>query len=718
MNTSVICIIISIYFSLTYPCLLMSPHRVWALRPQAAARENVTVAGLLYGLTGPPETANNIDKPDLLHSSENKPSGLSRRELLFAPFKSSKAKSAEQSVVYHSNRMPRREFVKSAAALISGLTLLNSSDVLSSQDKIAFTPRSGEEYFKMLEGFDRDRCLAAVNELKAIFEQEGEYELKYRIIVGLIINGFGNSNKAVPFSKYSIQAIDADFIPALTKLIFNPATKDELQQKVILLISELSYKGSNKAGQSLADIICSKKVKEALRLLAFSALNELAREKVPGAAEHLERIMLVVDGELFPILIKSILEPGTSNEIKRALIPLIVEHGYRGGKRAAYNLAYIGAASYLDAELRALALSELRNLKNKRWTFYDLEKMMPLFEKIAAEDISEKDSKLMGYRYKMLESINDILQYLTLNGPEPALAVVTLKKIYKKRGERNILSRTRGRKGVILVLLDTDFRVEFSHGEKIVAVAGEVLGNEDIEIKPITIKNTELISPEDEKKLRGIAKENPDKTIVVNISLGSKGNLSWIRGLLNPKLVEELGQNTVFVLSGGNRNIICPQTPPEFDNVLYIGGVTKNDSDNWVRWSIDDNSGTSVGPDIFGLASIYTVDKQGRGTSFAAPRVAALLSLILNHNLDRSIPDCKEWLKRQALPLKGDRLFHLEMLGAGVFDTQKINTHIYKGWEPPDKKEPAASTQNNLSTKPADKYKDTHNITYAIGISA
>ncbi len=153
-------------------------------------------------------------------------------------------------------------------------------------------------------------------------------------------------------------------------------------------------------------------------------------------------------------------------------------------------------------------------------------------------------------------------------------------------------------------------------------------------------------------KFKKLIKEISDNNLrIVNLSMGSRNKKDWECFLSAAKKYNHL----IFVVSAGNAKQdidIKPIYPASFDleNIITVSSSTKNG-----LLGRDSNYGSKSVDFLLPAERILVTDHRGvnsytGGTSYAVPRMSALIARFLNKNINSSVKDILLFLKQRAIP--------------------------------------------------------------------
>jgi hypothetical protein len=235
--------------------------------------------------------------------------------------------------------------------------------------------------------------------------------------------------------------------------------------------------------------------------------------------------------------------------------------------------------------------------------------------------------------------------------------------------------RSRSSNRPVIFVLDT-FVGNESHGQDVVSAVKELVTG--CEIKPISLgekvqRNIYLAVLED---VLVYAQKNPHAKIIVNMSFGSYSSDPQEKTLIG----KMLRQGIILVAAAGNDKTDRPMYPAGYPGVLAVAAVNGADqktsysnygthiriaSGGFLKSKILPQSLEGAGP---GVRQNITYMIYG-GTSFAAPRVSALLGLLMSRSPNLSPQDAVNVLLQTAAPLNDDAFYKARLLGAGRADT-------------------------------------------------
>lgn len=169
-----------------------------------------------------------------------------------------------------------------------------------------------------------------------------------------------------------------------------------------------------------------------------------------------------------------------------------------------------------------------------------------------------------------------------------------------------------------------------------------------------------------------------DQAVLVNISLGH-ANSSLMEGLVL-RLLKEAG--VLVVVAAGNEGTDEPVFPAADPDVVAVAGIEYRWQWRWPLLAARKAPYSSFGPhvslaakagyadtdivtDVNGSQVVQTI---AEGSSFAAPRVVALLGRLLLANRHLTPTAALEIVRKTATPLPDDPYYASGNLGAGVID--------------------------------------------------
>lgn len=175
------------------------------------------------------------------------------------------------------------------------------------------------------------------------------------------------------------------------------------------------------------------------------------------------------------------------------------------------------------------------------------------------------------------------------------------------------------------------------------------------------------------------ARRHPAEKIVVNISLAAP----------NPddaeaELMDRLHRAGVLVVAAaGNDDSAELRYPAAYDAVVAVASATEEGK------ALHSNFGRHI--DIAASGDISFIDyeflpyerlrreMEARGTSFAAPRVAATVAFVLNHRPELSPTDAFRLVADSAVPIAGHH-YRAGLLGAGLLDVRRAKGRVAPGY--------------------------------------
>lgn len=141
----------------------------------------------------------------------------------------------------------------------------------------------------------------------------------------------------------------------------------------------------------------------------------------------------------------------------------------------------------------------------------------------------------------------------------------------------------------------------------------------------------------------------------------SPGYVESLEGLDRETMNFFRSKGVVFITSAGNNGQYRANIHPRYSNVIVAAAGT--------RWR--PSPFTEYGHDVSFVLESRTVDETGEGTSFSAPRLAALIPL-LGITESKTFQQVMDQLRQAAEPMGNNRLFRYGLLGAGSLDPTKI----------------------------------------------
>ena len=207
--------------------------------------------------------------------------------------------------------------------------------------------------------------------------------------------------------------------------------------------------------------------------------------------------------------------------------------------------------------------------------------------------------------------------------------------------------------------------LDSSHGSKTAALIRSIT---ETKIIPLSAENfLGRITKENYlnalKEIKEYKNENPDKKILVNISLG------FTEGDFQEEIIKEISDDKLLITAAaGNNNLEKGTYPAYFDEVLAAAALENN------KKMTESNYGEFIdiaAPGIIEVNQYFNLPYssfsrtiKSRGTSFAAPQVTAVIAQILSYNQDLTIQEAVKILKNTASPFD-DQLYKEAKLGAG-----------------------------------------------------
>ena len=210
--------------------------------------------------------------------------------------------------------------------------------------------------------------------------------------------------------------------------------------------------------------------------------------------------------------------------------------------------------------------------------------------------------------------------------------------------------------------------LDSSHGSKTAALIRSIT---ETKIIPLSAENfLGRITKENYlnalKEIKEYKNDNPDKKILVNISLG------FTEKDFQEEIIKEISDDKLLIIAAaGNNNLEKGTYPAYFDEVLAAAALENN------KKMTESNYGEFIdiaAPGIIEVNQYFNLPYssfsrtiKSRGTSFAAPQVTAVIAQILSYNQDLSIQEAVKILKNTASPFD-DQLYKEAKLGAGKLD--------------------------------------------------
>lgn len=213
--------------------------------------------------------------------------------------------------------------------------------------------------------------------------------------------------------------------------------------------------------------------------------------------------------------------------------------------------------------------------------------------------------------------------------------------------------------------------LDSSHGSKTAALIRSIT---ETEIIPLSAENfLGRITKENYlnalKEIKKYKDENPDKKILVNISLGFSEND------FQEEIIKEISDDKLLIIAAaGNNNMEQGTYPAYFEDVLAAAALENN------KKMVESNYGDFIdiaAPGIIEINEYFNLPYssfsrtiKSRGTSFAAPQVTGVIAEILSYNQDLTIKEAVKILKNTASPID-DQLYREAKLGAGQLNLNK-----------------------------------------------
>lgn len=207
--------------------------------------------------------------------------------------------------------------------------------------------------------------------------------------------------------------------------------------------------------------------------------------------------------------------------------------------------------------------------------------------------------------------------------------------------------------------------VDSSHGNKVVAT---IRTQTQSEIIPLSAENFLGKIDEDNyiaalEKIKEYSEDNPDKRILLNISLG------FSEKDFQEKIITELAkENIIIIAAAGNNNDEEKLYPAGFSDVLAVAALEKNKKmpgSNFGEYVDISASGIIRLNETLYLPSTNLIQTTKiTGTSFAAPQVTGLLAKMMSYNKNLDIEEAVQLLKDSAVKIN-DPLYKENKLGAG-----------------------------------------------------
>ena len=213
--------------------------------------------------------------------------------------------------------------------------------------------------------------------------------------------------------------------------------------------------------------------------------------------------------------------------------------------------------------------------------------------------------------------------------------------------------------------------VDSSHGSKTAAI---IRNRSGVQIKPLAVENV-FGEIDQEKYLRALkevktySENNPDKNILVNISLG------FSEKDFQTEIIEELSSQKLLVIAAaGNNNSEIKIYPAGFEQTAAVAALENS------KKMAASNYGDYIDIAAPGILAVnqylylpsfnFSRTIVSRGTSFAAPQLTALISKILAYNENLTPAEALEIVKATASPIE-DELYRNYKLGAGEINPNK-----------------------------------------------
>ncbi len=208
-------------------------------------------------------------------------------------------------------------------------------------------------------------------------------------------------------------------------------------------------------------------------------------------------------------------------------------------------------------------------------------------------------------------------------------------------------------------------KVNSLHGNKVVATIRNLTSTTII---PISAENFLGDIDKDKyilalKEVEKFSKNNPQKDILVNISLG------FTEKEFQEELIKKIsGEDLHIIAAAGNNNSEKKIYPAAFTEVLAVAGLEKNKKmveSNYGEYVDISASGVMKINENFYLPSLnFSQTSIIKGTSFAAPQVTALLAKMKSYNKNLTINQAIEIMKESATEIE-DKLYKENKLGSG-----------------------------------------------------
>ncbi|MFO7958787.1 MAG: S8 family serine peptidase [Candidatus Brocadiia bacterium] len=175
------------------------------------------------------------------------------------------------------------------------------------------------------------------------------------------------------------------------------------------------------------------------------------------------------------------------------------------------------------------------------------------------------------------------------------------------------------------------------------------------------------------------ARRHPADKVVVNISLAAPDPDD-----AEAELMDRLHRAGVLVVAAaGNDDSDERRYPAGYDEVVAVASATREGK------ALHSNFGPHI--DIAASGDISFIDyeflpyerlrreMEARGTSFAAPRVAATVAFVLNHRPELSPRDAFRLVADSAVPIPGPH-YRDGLLGAGLLDVRRARGRVAPGY--------------------------------------
>ncbi|ADQ14249.1 peptidase S8 and S53 subtilisin kexin sedolisin [Halanaerobium hydrogeniformans] len=210
-----------------------------------------------------------------------------------------------------------------------------------------------------------------------------------------------------------------------------------------------------------------------------------------------------------------------------------------------------------------------------------------------------------------------------------------------------------------------------SHGSKIAAI---IRNRSKVQIKALAVENVFGQIDQDKylealEEVKSYSENNPDKNILVNISLGFSEKDS------QAEIIEKMSSpNLLIIAAAGNNNSEVKIYPAGFEETIAVAALEnskKMAASNYGEYIDISAPGVLAVNQYLYLPSLnLSRTIVSRGSSFAAPQLTALISKMLAYNNELNPFEALEIVKTTASPIE-DELYQNSKLGAGAINSNR-----------------------------------------------